>query len=140
MRTFESEPMQSGIPRCSIRAAAMKPSGEIGLGGQACARGRVALREQVELGAVRVGRVDDRRVAAEAAGSLEQLDRPAAVLGEALLDLARLLARVHVERQPLGRRVASELLEPVAQARAGRSGAMPTLTPSPRSVGSSWRR
>ena len=40
------------------------------------------------------------------------------MLGEALLDLARLLVGVHVQRQPLRRGVAAELLEPVARARA----------------------
>ena len=41
-----------------------------------------------------------------------------AVLGEALLDLARLLVRVHVQRQPVLRRRSAELLEPVARAGA----------------------
>ena len=54
----------------------------------------------------------------EAAGVGEQLDRAAAVLREALLDLARLLVGVDVERQPLARRVAADLLEPVARAGA----------------------
>ena len=58
-------------------------------------------------------RVHDRRPFAEATGPVEQLDRPDAVLGQALLDLARLLIRVHVERQPLGDCVAADLLEPV---------------------------
>jgi hypothetical protein len=42
--------------------------------------------------------MNDRRVRAEAAGALEQLDRPAAVLGETLLDLPRLLVSVDVQR------------------------------------------
>ena len=91
---------------------------EIGLGRRAGADGRAALGEQIELRAVGVRRVDDRDVRAEAAGAVEQLDRPAAVLGEALLDLARLLVGVDVQRQPLRRRVAAELLEPVARAGA----------------------
>lgn len=55
----------------------------------------------------------DRRPLAEAAGSIEQLDRADAVLGKAFLDLARLFVRVHVERQPLGSCIAADLLEPV---------------------------
>ena len=42
---------------------------------------------------------------AETAAACEQLDRPHAVLGEALLDLARLLVGVDVERQALPRGV-----------------------------------
>ena len=55
----------------------------------------------------------DRRSVREAAGPIEQLDRPHAVFGEALLDLARLFVRVHVQRQALGGCVAADLLEPV---------------------------
>ncbi len=62
--------------------------------------------------------MDDRRARAEAAAVREQLDRAHAVLREALLDLAWLLVRVHVERQAVLPRVASELLEPVPWARA----------------------
>ena len=92
--------------------------GEVGLGRRASADRRAALAQQVQLGAVGVRRVDDGRVRPEAAGAVEQLDRPAAVLGEALLDLARLLVGVDVQRQALRRRVAAELLEPVARAGA----------------------
>ena len=67
---------------------------------------------------VGVGGVDDRRVRAETAGLRQQLDRPQTVLGEALLDLARLLVGVHVQRQRLARRVGAELLQPVAGAGA----------------------
>jgi hypothetical protein len=62
--------------------------------------------------------VHDRRVRTEAAGLREQLDRPEAVLGDALLDLARLLAGVYVQRKTLARSVGAELLEPVAGAGA----------------------
>ena len=55
---------------------------------------------------------------AEAAARVEQLDRAQTVLGEALLDLARLLVGVDVQRQLVLRGVAAELLEPVARARA----------------------
>jgi hypothetical protein len=42
--------------------------------------------------------VDDRRARRQAAGVCEELDWPAAVLGETLLDLSRLLVGVNVER------------------------------------------
>ena len=114
--------------------------GEVGLGRRAGADRRAALGEQVELGAVGVRRVDDRGVRAEAAGAGEQLDRAAAVLGEALLDLARLLVGVDVQRQPLGGGVAADLLEPVARAGAdGVGGERRRAMPSARSD-SSWRR
>ena len=57
--------------------------------------------------------VHDRRALRETAGPIEQLDRPDAVFGEALLDLARLFVRVHVQRQALRGCVAADLLEPV---------------------------
>ena len=91
---------------------------EVGLGRQAGADGRPARREQVELGTVGMCRVHDGDVRAEAAGAVEQLDRAAAVLGEALLDLPRLLVRMDVQRQTFGLRVAADLLEPVPRAGA----------------------
>ena len=66
--------------------------------------------------------VHDCRPLGEATGAVEQFDRPDAVLGEALLDLARLLVRVHVERQPLVDCVAADLLEPVFGTRTHRVG------------------
>jgi hypothetical protein len=45
--------------------------------------------------------VNDGRALAQATGPVEQLDRADAVLGEALLDLTRLLVGVHVQRQRL---------------------------------------
>ena len=92
--------------------------GEVGLGRRAGADRRAALLEQIQLGAVGVCGVHDGDVRPEATGAIEQLDRPAAVLCEALLDLARLLVGVNVQRQLLGERVAPELLEPVARAGA----------------------
>ena len=62
--------------------------------------------------------MDDRRPLGQAPGPGEELDRPHAVLGEAFLDLARLLVRVHVEWKPFARSVRTDLLEP-----AGRAGA-----------------
>ncbi len=110
--------MQSAIPRCSIRAAGRNPSARsASVVGQA--------QTVVPLWPSRSSSAPSAWVAwttvdvrAEAAGAVEQLDRPAAVLGEALLDLARLLVGVDVQRQPLRRRVAAELLEPLARAGA----------------------
>ena len=118
MRTFESEPMQRGMPRWSMRAAGRKPSARSAsvVGHAQTVVPLCASRSSSAPSRVR--RVDDGDVAAEAAGAFQQLDRPAAVLGQALLDLARLLARVDVQRETLGGRVASELLEPVARAGA----------------------
>ena len=125
MRTFESEPMQSGILRCSIRAAGRKPSARsASVVGQA--QTVVPLcGEQVELGTVGMRRVHDGDVRSETAGALQQLDRPAPVLGEALLDLPRLLVGVDVQREPFGLREASDLLEPLARAGANGVGGEP---------------
>ena len=101
-------------------------------------RSRRRLGEQVELASVGVRRVDDGRARAEAAGVGEQLDRPHAVLGEALFDLARLLVGVDVQRQALARRVAADLLEPVARARADGVGGDADAHPAARSS-STWR-
>ncbi len=91
---------------------------KIGLGRGAGADGRSALREQVELGTVGMRRVHDGDMRSEAAGALEELDRPAAVLGEALLDLPGLLVRMDVQREAFGLREASDLLEPLPWAGA----------------------
>ncbi len=97
-----------------------KAVAEVGLGGRAGADTRPRRREQIELVSVGVRRMDDRRVRTETAARVEQLDRPQTVLGEALLDLTRLLVGVDVQRQPVVRGVAAELLEP--RARAGADG------------------
>ena len=67
-------------------------------------------------------RVHDGRPRAEAAFSREQLDRAQAVLGEALVDLARLLVGVHVQRQVVLGGVAAELAQARRPGRRGRSG------------------
>lgn len=77
-----------------------------------------------------MGRVDDRRARRQAAGPLQQLDWPAAVLCEALLDLAGLLVGVDVERQALPVGAAADLLQPVGRAGADGVGARPTRIPS----------
>ena len=118
MRTFESEPMQRRMPRWRTRSTGRKPSPRFAsVVGHAQMRD-AGLREQVELASVGVRRVHDRRPRPEAAAVGEELDRADAVLGEALLDLARLLVGVHVERQLVLVRVAAELFEPVARAGA----------------------
>ena len=65
-----------------------------------------------------VRRVHDRRVRTEAARLVEQLDRTHGVLREALLDLARLLVRVHMQRQRVRCGVRAELAQGVGRARA----------------------
>src|SRR5688572_6036329 len=64
---------------------------EVSLRGRARADRRAVGRDEVELGPAGVGRMDDRRPLALAAPLREELDRPAAVLGKALLDFFRLL-------------------------------------------------
>ena len=81
--------------------------------------------QQVELPVVRVRRVDDRRARAEAAGLGEELDRPHAVLLDALVDLARLLVGVDVEGQIVLLGVAADLLEPVGRTGADGVGGKP---------------
>ena len=65
------------------------------------------------------------------------------MLVEALLDLSRLLARVHVERKWGGCGVAPDLYEPVARARAHGVGRKPDAKPrcgQPLDVGEVGRR
>jgi CDP-diacylglycerol---glycerol-3-phosphate 3-phosphatidyltransferase len=69
--------------------------------------------DEIELCTVCVRRVYDRGAFAEAAGSIQELDRPEPVFGETLLDLARLFVRVYVQGQPFRNGVAADLLEPV---------------------------
>ena len=63
-------------------------------------------------------RVDDRRARPEAPGFGQELDRPDAVLLDALLDLTRLLVCVDVQRQGVLRRVTPDLPEPIGGAGA----------------------
>ena len=91
---------------------------EVGLRRRARADRGAGVAEQVELAARRVRRVHDDGSLAQAAAVGEQLDGAEAVLGEALVDLARLLVGVDVERQRLAVGVASQLLQPVARAGA----------------------
>ena len=88
---------------------------EVRLGARAGAHRRSARGHQVELGVVGVRRVDDRRPRPEQPDRVEQRDRAQAVLGERLVDLARLLVGVDVHRQARRGCVAGDLLEPVAR-------------------------
>src|SRR5438105_2678673 len=74
---------------------------EVRLGRRARAHARACAGEEIELVAVRVRRVDDGRSLRQTPRAIEQLDRADAVLGQAFLDLARLLVRVDVQRQAL---------------------------------------
>ena len=65
-----------------------------------------------------MGGVHDRRARAKAPASGEELDGPDSVLGEALVDLARLLVGVDVEDELLLLGIASYRLEPVRRAGA----------------------
>src|SRR5204863_5399639 len=58
---------------------------EVRLGRRACADARAGPRDQIELVAVRVRRVDDGRPLRQTAGAVEELDRPHTVLRETLL-------------------------------------------------------
>jgi CDP-diacylglycerol--glycerol-3-phosphate 3-phosphatidyltransferase len=89
---------------------------EIRFRGRAETDARARVRKQVELVRVGVRPVHHRGSRAEAARVREQFDRPEAVLGDAFVDLARLLVGVNVERQPLALAVAADLLEPGAGA------------------------
>ena len=81
-------------------------------------RRATCLGEEVELAVVGVGRMDDGGPWAQAACTGQELDRPDAVLLEALVDLARLLVGVDVERQALPLGIGADLLEPVGRAGA----------------------
>jgi hypothetical protein len=101
---------------------------EVGLRGRADADPRGSVRQKVELAIVGVRGVDDGGSGAEAAGALEQLDGADPVLGKALLDLARLLVGVDVERKllvraapPAGGRTRTAMLAGSARSRPGRT-------------------
>src|SRR5439155_19786841 len=98
---------------------------EVRLGRRAGADARAGAGDQVELRAVGMRGMHDRRALAQATRPVEQFDRTDAVLYQAFLDLARLLVRVHVQRQPLRGRVPADLLQPVRRARAHGVGGEP---------------
>ena len=113
---------------------------EVRLGRRADADARAGVAQQVELVAVGVRRVHDRRPRAEAALACEQLDRAQAVLGEALLDLARLLVGVHVQRQVVLGGVPPELAQRVGRAGAHGVGGDADADARRARSASSWRR
>ena len=119
--------MQIGIAARPHPFGGQEPVAEIGLGRRARADRRAVGREEVELGAVCVCAVDDRRSLRQAARPSEELDRTAAVLGEALLDLLRLLVGVDVQRQFVLAGVPADLLEPVGRARTHGVGGKPDV-------------
>ena len=140
MRTFESEPMQSGIPRCRTRTAGRNPSPRsASVVGQAqivepLSRSRSSSAPLACVAWMTVVR------SPRHPQSREQLDRPQPVLGDAFLDLARLLVRVHVEGKALVARVARRAPRASRAGTRGRSGARPpTASPRPRSRSSSSR-
>ena len=138
IRTFESEPMQSGIPRSRTRATGRKPSPRFASVVGQTQIARAGLGEEVELALVGVRGVDDRRPRPEAAGLGQELDRPEAVLGEAFLDLARLLVGVDVEDEALALGVARRSPRASRRGQARTEwGATPTARPAARSS-STW--
>ena len=134
-RSARSSPSRcrAGSRGARTRISREEAVAEVRLRRRARADRRAAVAEQVELGAVRVGRVNDGRpLAAGSRSPASSSIGRQAVLGEALLDLARLLVGVDVERQRLALGVASELLQPVARAGAHGVGG----DPDARSLGS----
>ena len=127
--------MQMPIPRSRSRPAGANPSPRFpSVVGQI--QTRACLGQEVELAVVGVGRMDDGGSWAQAACTPEKLDRPDAVLLDALVDLARLLVGVDVEWQALPLGIGADLLEPVGRAGADGVGAQPTRTPASRSSSS----
>ena len=132
--------MQSGIERLRVRSVGQEAVAEIGLGRRADADRRARRGEEVELGTVCVRRVHDRRALRQAAGAGEELDRAAAVLGEALLDLLAAARRrgrgAGAPRRPRSAPISSS--QSAGHART-EWGATPTSIPAARSI-STWSR
>ena len=130
--------MQSGMPRCSTARDRQEAVAEVRLGRRARADPRAGGGEQVELVAVGVRGVHDRRAGRQAALAVEQLDRPE----------RRARPGTRRSRAPARRRGCAAAAR--ARRRSGRArpgpaagqartewGATPTRIPSPRSVSSS---
>ncbi len=90
---------------------------EVALGRRAGGHDRAGLGHQRDVAVAHVDPVHDRRALAEEPGAFQQLDRRAAVLGLALLQLARLLVRVDVADEPVRFGVARDLAQPVRRHR-----------------------
>ena len=97
---FESEPMQIADAALEDALGGQVAVAEVGLGRRARADRGARRRHQVELAVRRMRGVDDGRPPGQQADVGQELDRPAAVLGQALLDLAPLLAGVDVDDHP----------------------------------------
>ena len=139
MRTFESEPMQIPMPRCrrarpggSRRRGSPRSSGSADARAGAARAGR-ARAPSACVACTTVVRGPRQPVA------VEQLDRAQAVLGEALLDLARLLVGVDVQRQARAPPRSGRSRAASRPGRRGRSGgrrrrAMPVARGAPRAA------
>ena len=105
MRTFESEPMQSGILRASrpLERAGSRRRGSPPSSGRGRRRAPCSARRSSSLSSAWVAWTIVVRGPRQPV-SCEQLDRPEPVLGQALLDLARLLVGVDVKDEALPRR------------------------------------
>ena len=99
------------------------PVAEVALGRRAGGDDRAGVRHQRHVAVAHVDPVDDGRAVAEEPGAVQQLDRRAAVLGLALLQLARLLVGVNVAHEPCAsrrRRRSRPASRPAPRARCGR--------------------
>ena len=118
IRMFESDPMQRGIERSSTSVTRRKPSPRSdSVVGQAQMRAPVAASRSSSLSFACVAWMMVVR-SREATRVGEELDRAAAVLLEALLDLAWLLVGMDVEWELFVPCVGADLLEPGAGAGA----------------------
>src|SRR6266540_5489117 len=81
-----------------------KPVPQVGFGQRADAYRAAGLEKPGHITRVGVGAMNGNEVAVDSEDLVEQLHGPAAILGQALLDLGPLLFHVHVESEspPLG--------------------------------------
>ncbi len=93
---------------------------EVGLGGRAGSDDRAAARQACDIAVTDVDGVHDRRSRAQESVRVEQLERRAAVLGLALLELERLLLCVHMPDQIVRLRVLGDACQPGGGNRADR--------------------
>ena len=105
---------------------------EVALGRRAGGDDRPRVRQQRDVALGDVDRVHDGRGLGEERRALEQLDRRAAVLGLALLHLARLLGCVDVADEAVVGGVGGDLAQPVAGTARTLCAATPTVWPASR--------
>ena len=98
--------------RVAVAQSGQHAVAEVGLGGGTGDDDRVRLGQQPHVAVVDVDRVDHARARAEEAGSCEQLDRRASVLGGDLLEFTPLLGGVHVPDEIVALGVPRDRLEP----------------------------